>query len=266
MLLSDADIQNIASNWINWITKETHFKTLSNNNIQISLPFTDSSGDGIIFNVEPKENGFLVTDQGYTIWNLEVNGVNVTKKDSNRWRILQSIINPYKFQINQKNEISKIVTESELSQTITDFAQIIINVSDIAFMNRSNTSGMFFDDVHTYFSNKRSEYSFLKNFYADGKTNQKYRFEYLFTPRPNDFKLTKLYNTLSKNSMDAVIGIWSDTQQFREENYGSNATFNLLLNGISEKEKPYVEGLMSHDIQVIDFQDKSSVKEKLAIS
>ncbi|WP_426355854.1 DUF1828 domain-containing protein [Latilactobacillus sakei] len=262
----DLEIKSIANNWSSWMTGQTNFKRLNNNKIQVITPFIDNFGDGILFNIISKENDiYQVTDEGYTIWNLTSNGINVKSKQSNRWRILLSIITPYNFKIGMNDTIFKLVKKSELSQTITDFIQVLINVSDIAFMNRTNTASVFFDDVRDYFNERRSDYSFLNTIYADGKTSQKYKFEYLFTPKPNEFKLTKMYNTLSKNSMEAIIGIWSDTSGFRENNYGTNSSFNILINGISDKEKPFIDGLLSHEIDVIDFQNKNEVKDKLSI-
>ena len=73
-------------------------------------------------------------------------------------------------------------------------------------------------------------------------------------------KLTKLYNTLSKNTMEAIIGIYSDTIGYLDDNY-RNSSFNVLVNGITDSSKPFAEGLQEHNINVIDFQDKSVVNE-----
>ncbi|WP_436630096.1 DUF1828 domain-containing protein [Latilactobacillus sakei] len=140
----DLEIKSIANNWSSWMTGQTNFKRLDNNKIQVITPFVDNFGDGILFNIISKENDiYQVTDEGYTIWNLTSNGINVKSKQSNRWRILLSIITPYNFKIGKNDTIFKLVKKSELSQTITDFIQVLINVSDIAFMNRTNTASFF---------------------------------------------------------------------------------------------------------------------------
>lgn len=263
----DTELNEISKNWIDLIANETKFNRLENKKIQVSTPYTDSFGDGLVFNVVADDhNKYTLTDEGYTIWNLQNNGVNLKQKNSNRWRILLSIIKPDNFMVGQKDEIFKTdLLKKDLPQAITDFVQILINVSDIAYMNRTNTAGIFFDDAKNYFYARRTQFSFIPSIYTDGKSNLKYKFEYLFTTEPNNFKLTKLYNTLSKNSMDAIIGIWSDTVNATKENYGNNTTFNVLLNGISDTEQPFIEGLQQHDIRVIDFQNKNQVNEQLGI-
>lgn len=58
--------------------------------------------------------------------------------------------------------------------------------------------------------------------------------------------------------MEAIIGIYSDTTDYFNENY-SNSSFNILVNGIADNSMQYVGGLREHGINVIDFQDKNDV-------
>ena len=60
--------------------------------------------------------------------------------------------------------------------------------------------------------------------------------------------------------MEAIIGIYSDTIDYLNDNY-RNSSFNILVNGISKESQPYADGLEEHDIKVIDFQNKEAVTE-----
>lgn len=84
-------------------------------------------------------------------------------------------------------------------------------------------------------------------------------------PKRQEFKLTKMYNTLSKNTMEAIIGIYSDTIDYISDNFGQNASVNILVNGVTAKEKDYISGLQSHNINVVDFQNKPEVKKAFAL-
>lgn len=268
LLQEDEELKLINTNWTNWISKQTQFKRLDQHTIQVLTSFVDAFDDGILFNIVSSDDGkYLITDNGYTIWNLETNGINVSKRGSNRNRILNSIVKPYSFSIssNSKTIEKKNLSIDELPQAITDFVQVLINVSDIAFMNRTNTASIFMDDAHNYFANRKDEYNFFTNSIILGKTNQQYRFDFNFMPKHQEFKLTKMYNTLSKNTMEAIIGIYSDTLDYILENFGKKASMNILVNGTTAKEKDYVSGLQEHNINVIDYQNKTEVKEAFAL-
>ena len=263
----DKELKLITTKWTDWISKQTEFERIDNKTIQVLTSFTDAFGDGILFTIISNADGtYTVTDNGYTIWNLETNGINVSKKGSNRNRILNSIVNPYRFSVSTNKNIKKeALNIDELPQTITDFLQVLINVSDIAFMNRTNTASIFIDDAHNYFLNRKEEYNFFTNSITLGKTNQQYRFDFNFMPKRQEFKLTKMYNTLSKNTMEAIIGIYSDTIDYISDNFGQNASVNILVNGVTAKEKDYISGLQSHNINVVDFQNKPEVKKAFAL-
>lgn len=132
-------------------------------------------------------------------------------------------------------------------------------------MNRTNTASIFIDDAHNYFLNRKEEYNFFTNSITLGKTNQQYKFDFNFMPKRQEFKLTKMYNTLSKNTMEAIIGIYSDTIDYISDNFGQNASVNILVNGVTAKEKDYISGLQSHNINVVDFQNKPEVKKAFAL-
>jgi len=267
LFTNDEELNLINTKWTNWISKQTEFKRINNNTIQVLTSFTDAFDDGILFNIISDGNAtYSVTDNGYTIWNLETNGINVSKKGSNRNRILNSIVKPYKFSVAPNKAIEKKKLKlDDLPQAITDFVQILINVSDIAFMNRTNTASIFTDDAHTYFSTREKEYNFFTNAITLGKTNQQYRFEFNFIPKIQEYKLTKMYNTISKSTMESIIGIYSDTFDYILENFGKGASMNVLVNGITAKEKDYISGLQSHNINVIDFQNKDDVKDAFSM-
>ncbi|WP_288550068.1 DUF1828 domain-containing protein [uncultured Lacticaseibacillus sp.] len=265
MEFTNAQVSEIAKEWSTFIRNSSKFTLLQNDSIRVSTPFSDSFGDGIVINIQVKNNRYTLSDQGYTIWNLSTNGIDVTKKDSNRNRILHSLLAPYHIKLAKDNAIQQTVSRHDVPQAITDLTQALINVSDLAFLNRNNTASIFYDDVQTYFGENRNQYSFIGPIYVPGKSEIKYRFEYLFTPTTNDFRLTKLYTNLSRNTMDVIIGILSDTESFLNANYGSNATLNILIDGISAQSKPFADGLQAHGINVYDFKNKDKIKDDLAV-
>ena len=251
----------IQSQWTQWIKNEVEFKAIDNHDIQVLTTFTDYFGDGILFNIiENQNNNFTLTDKGYTLWNMEMNGIDLTKKNTTRYKLLIWYLKSFDFTLLNGRIIKENVKLNNLSQSIIDFIQLLLRISDLGATNRANTKGIFFDDAKNYFNNDKNIFYFTTNNIAVGKTKQQYTFEYNFTPKLGMNRLTKLYNTLSKNSMEAIIGIYSDTIDYLNDNY-RNSSFNILVNGISKESQPYADGLEEDDIKVIDFQNKEAVTE-----
>ncbi len=255
-------LDKIQSQWTQWVKNEVEFKLIDKHDIQVLTAFTDYFGDGILFNIiDNIDDTFTLTDKGYTCWNMEMNGIELSKKGTTRNKLFNWYLKSFDFVLTSNNVIQKNnVKQNDLSQSILDFIQLLLRISDLGATNRANTRGIFFDDAKKYFKKDKEIFYFTTNNIALGKTKQQYIFEYNFTPQLGTNKLTKLYNTLSKNTMEAIIGIYSDTIGYLDDNY-RNSSFNVLVNGITDSSKPFAEGLQEHNINVIDFQDKSVVNE-----
>lgn len=258
-IITNTILDKIQSQWTQWIKDEVEFKAIDNHDIQVLTQFTDYFGDGILFNIiEKSEDNFTLTDKGYTLWNMEMNGIDLNKKNTTRYRLFNWYLKSFDFNVTNSHINKENVKLRDLSQAIIDFVQLLLRISDLGATNRANTKGIFFDDVKNYFNKDKNVYYFTTNNIALGKTKQQYTFEYNFTPELGINKLTKLYNTLSKNSMEAIIGIYSDTIEYLDDNY-RDSSFNVLVNGINSDVQQFADGLEEHNIHVIDFQDKDEV-------
>lgn len=256
----------IKSNWTQWIAKKIKFEVINEYDIQVLTSFTDYFGDGILFDIlENDYDDFSLTDKGYTLWNMEMNGINLSKRGSTRNKLFTWYLKSFGFKLNN-NSISKDnIKLKQLSQSMSDFIQLLLRISDLGATNRANTRGIFFDDAKNYFKKEKNLYYYTTNNIALGKTQQQYTFEYNFTPSLGTNKLTKLYNTLSKNTMEAIIGIYIDTKDYLRSNY-RNSSFNVLVNEINPNTQQYASGLKEHHINVINYQDKGLVADTLGVA
>lgn len=255
----------IRQQWNTFISKNTKFEIIAENDIQVITSFIDYFGDGILFDIlENDNNDFTLTDKGYTFWNMSMNNIDLTKKQTTRYRLLHWYLKSFGFELHNEIIQKTKVTKKNLSQSIMDFIQLLLRISDLGMTSRANTRGMFLDDAQKYFESQKNKYYYSTNSILVGETDQQYRIEYNFTPQLGVNKFTKLYNTLSKNNMEALIGIYTDTSDYLESNYRT-PSFNVLVNDIENTSSQIIEGLKKHKIQVINFQDKNDVEKNFGL-
>lgn len=256
----------LQNQWAQYAQDFIEFKVTGKNEVQVLTNFTDYFDNGILFNIiENDDNTFTFSDKGYTCWNMQMNGIDLSNKNTTRNKLFNWYLNSFNFSFLNNIIQKEKVKLNDIPQTILDFIQLLLRVSDLSTTNRANTRGIFFDEVKKYFNKDKNEFYFTTNNIALGKTNQHYTFEYNFTPELGVNKLTKLYNTLSKNTMEAIIGIYSDTAVYLKENY-RDVSFNVLVNGISDNSRVFADGLEEHNIHVINFQDKACVENSFGKS
>lgn len=128
---SSLNSQELATNWLNNIQLNTSFKALDKNGIKFNSPITDSFGDQIsLLIISNSDSSYLVTDQGYTLWNLTTHGINL-KKDANK--TLHSICNSKRVDITKNDELTKSTfIKEDISQVINDVLAVILEISNLA--------------------------------------------------------------------------------------------------------------------------------------
>lgn len=130
------ELDVVKDSYVNWIRENTHLSDGLNNSIEISSPFIDSLNENIKLYVVPESNDIKVTDDGYTIWNLETTGM-VFRKGSQRERILLDIMERYSVDIDLSTKELYIKTDSDnLGMAIHVLTQTILSVSDLLRFNK----------------------------------------------------------------------------------------------------------------------------------
>ena len=111
----------------------------------------------------------------FTIWNLSVNGIDVTKKVS-RQELFKSILQYNGFDLVGES-IERNVTKAHLGQAIHDMTQLLINVYNFFQLSPHNVKSQFLDDVKHYFM-QNENYSVFLAFSIAGKSRLEHRFNF----------------------------------------------------------------------------------------
>lgn len=119
-------LNEIEKAWQNWIKTTFEFKDINDKEVQVLTPFTDAFGDGILFNVKQDGDSFTLTDNGYLLWNLEINGIDVGKLQA----LIDKILKQFGFTRTNNDEIlRKNVKMGKLPQAMMDFVELILQLS-----------------------------------------------------------------------------------------------------------------------------------------
>lgn len=251
--------KQVKHDYRDWFTSQHEFRDLSNDMIEVQTPYIDAFGDNISLIIKPYENRFIVTDQGYTIWNIEAHGINASRKNSTRKRLVDSIIRFENVSLNENEEIIKVASINQLSQSIYDVSQAVLKITNLALSNRRNVLSAFYDEVAEYFKEQQhKQFEFQKGLFMLGTSNISYKVDYTFITKGKN-KLTKSYNTINKQMYDVILGIHTDTKSFQEQ---TGAQMSILYNG-KDNELPddILLGFESHEVEVVNFYDEKALVE-----
>lgn len=119
-------LDEIEKAWQNWLKTTFEFKDINDKEVQVLTPFTDAFSDGILFNVRQDGDSFTLTDNGYLLWNLEINGIDVGKLQV----LIDKILKQFGFTRTNNDEIlRKNVKIGKLPQAMMEFVELILKLS-----------------------------------------------------------------------------------------------------------------------------------------
>lgn len=129
------DAVAIAKNWLQAVQASTKFTQLDDKNILFNTGLVNPSDDEITLLISKLNDGqFMVTDQGYTVWDLETQGIEIVKKDDARSTLLKGII--HNNQVNFDHQTLAIfdqTTRQQIPTTINRVLSAVLKVSDLSY-------------------------------------------------------------------------------------------------------------------------------------
>lgn len=97
------DAKKLKKEYLDWYNQILEFSNLSNNSVKIDTPFKDNSLDNLkIYALYDQSRDMItLTDDGYTIFGLENNGVSINKFKK-RKKIFEEHLSAYGIKYNDK--------------------------------------------------------------------------------------------------------------------------------------------------------------------
>ncbi|XOV23434.1 DUF1828 domain-containing protein [Lacticaseibacillus paracasei] len=147
--------------YISWLRDKYTFSDLDKNVVKIQTPFLDSEFDDIILYAQSLNNGRIVlTDDGWTIDNLESQGFSFSKRATTRRHLLDEIAISFGVEIDYSTkEISIKTTADTFPEAKHRLLLAIIRANDLSFLSPDNVKSSFSEDVQSLLDENKVLYT-----------------------------------------------------------------------------------------------------------
>ncbi len=253
----------ISKAYLNFVKENTKFNDINETHTEVITPYVDPFGEGITFSVNFDGTFYTVTDDGDTIWNLELYGINVNKK-GNRQNLLKSLADFNSFNIKDKT-LSKTVSKKDLGQSIHDMTQLLLDVYNFSQLHPQNVASQFLEDVNNFFFiQHKNRFNVFPEFSISGKSQLSHRFNFVFLGSENS-KLAKVYNSIDKQQVDSILASWLDTVEYRKRTYKDSEKLFIIVSsdGYNKLKQDHILALKEYDINVLNFADHDNLIKQL---
>ena len=254
------DFRHVVDDYLKWVKDNTIVKTIEEGAVgSISTPLLDRHNDHITIYIEKKEYGILLTDDGYTIADLKMSGLELgTPK---RLLMLTTILNGFGVKI-LNNELFIEATIENIGQKKHALLQAILAVNDMFFLAQETVYSLFKEDVELYF--RTHDIFFAKDIKLTGKSGFDHNIDFLIpSSRNKPERLIKTVNSPKKDHILSAIMAFGDITQVR----GDKTSNYVIYNDIDKKVLPdAVNALDSYGIKHIPWTQKERCQQEFALN
>ena len=254
------EVQSRVDDYFAWVRDRTTLKQLEGGQeyVEITTPHLDRHNDCLQFYVRRDNGGYLLSDDGSIINDLEMSGC---KLDSpKRQELLRLTLNGFGV---QRDDQALVVhaTPQTFARKKHDLVQAMLAVNDMFALAGPTVNSLFIEDVAAWLD--QNEVRSVPRVKLAGKSGYDHTFDFVI-PKYRDVpeRIVEAINAPSKSAAEALAFKWIDTQQSRDLACMAYALLNdqerSIPAGVSE-------ALESYNIHAIRWSERELVLERLAV-
>jgi hypothetical protein len=251
-----AEIEKLISDYQLWLRDKTTICSVGEDWVEITTPYLDRHNDAIQIFARRENGGYLLTDDGYIIRDLESSGCNLTT--DKRQQLLRTTLNG--FGIRLRGDALEVYTSPEaFPRGKHNLVQSMLAVNDLFYLAKPMVESLFFEDVETWLKANGVRMTARAKF--TGATGYDHLFHFVIpssggTPE----RVVQAINRPSKDMAQQFIHEYTDTQKVRGIEWRAYA----MLNDQNSVAGGVVEALKSYDIRPVLWTHRLEVLQELA--
>lgn len=248
-------MKELINSYTDWLKQKINYSQ-TNGFFEVTTPFINHINDKVQFYLKQDEHGRIyMTDDGDTIRNLELAGVDISSQ--NRQRELNSILNGFGVILKGK-ELTTTATPATFPMKKHAFIQAILSVDDLFILAAPKVESFFLEDVSNYL--QQNNIRFSPNVIFQGKSSFQHKFDFVIPSSSSaPERIIKAVASPKKQNIIAQLFAFEDTKQARE-NEGI-----IILNDLERDVSPEVlQAIAEYGIHDFSWKNKQNWLEKLA--
>lgn len=250
------DIQRLLDAYHAWLKDKTALRQIDQW-IEITTPYLDRHNDYIQIYARKANGGYVLTDDGYTLDDLEQSGCKL--QSPKRQELLKMTLNGFGVQLHD-NALEVHASPDNFSLRKHNLVQAMLAVNDMFYLAVPMVASLFYEDVVAWLDVHDIRYTPKVKF--TGKTGYDHLFDFVIPKsRQQPERIIQTINRPNRDTAQAVVLSWIDTKEVRLADSRAYA----LLNDSEQTVSPNVlDALRSYDVRPVPWSQRESVREELA--
>ncbi len=250
---------SLVTDYYSWL-KENTFITQSENTdwVLISTPFFGAFNDGIELYARKSDEKIVLCDNGETINNLSLLGVEFNRSKK-RTELLHRTLRNYGVKF-QDNELVVEATIKDFAQKKHNLLSAIIEINDLNTLSKPNITSVFKEDIGDYLDGLDIVYT--PDFILKGSTGIEFTFDYQVAYKSSEVAI-KSFNSLNSLNLPSFLFSLEDIRATRQKVAHKELKAVAIINDKGKEIKhEYLDAITSKNAQYILWTEKDSDRSK----
>lgn len=219
----------------------------------VATPFTGQFNDDIEIFVKKDGDDILMSDDGDTLSNLCLSGVDVMRSVKRR-EYLNKILLDYGVSVDDDGELTVKATVSDFAQKKHALLCAIMEVSDMEVLARDNVTSIFYEDVKAFLDSRGVVYT--PDFIARGKSGLDFTFDFQIAGKKEELFI-KSFASVKQNSVENFLFGLQDVRQVRAGVSRKGLRSLAIVNDTdAEPQKRLLDALNSYDTGILLWSER----------
>ena len=251
-------LQPLLDQYWNWLKDKTTIRQIDDWS-EITTPHLDRHNDYIQIYARKSGDGFLLTDDGYTIDDLEMSGC--AMDSPRRQDILLTTLRGFGVMLVEKRRLEVEAGLNNFAVRKHNLLQAMLAVNDLFYLSQSSVASLFNEDVAGWLD--ASDVRYTPDVILKGQSGYDHRFNFIIPKsRTHPERLLRTINRPERNTAQAVVFACLDTQNSRPSD--PVAYYALLNNSDHSVSDNVQEALRSYNVSPVLWTAREEVREELA--
>ena len=251
------EIEKLLTDYRAWLRDKTTLRQVNGEWVEITTPYLDRHNDALQIYARAENGGYVLTDDSYTIHDLEASGCNLhTEK---RQDLLRMALNGFGVKMNS-NALEVHATSETFPLRKHSLIQAMLAVNDLFYLAKPVVESLFFEDVVAWLDANEIRYTPEVKF--TGISGYDHPFNFVIPKsRKQPERIVQAINRPSRESAQLFIHAWSDTRETRSTDSKAYAVLNDYEQPVSSG---VIDALRNYEIQSVLWHERAQVVPELA--